>query len=422
MDKLKITGGQRLKGVCQVSGSKNASLPILASTLLTPDRCTVKNVPNLHDIQSTKVLLESLGVKVNWDQENHTIETSASNVTQFLAHYDLVRRMRASVLVLGPLIARFGEAKVSLPGGCAIGSRPVDLHLHGLRGLGSDIEIHDGYIYAKAKKLSGAKIRLEFPSVGATENILMAATLAKGATVIENAAREPEIEDLASFLVSMGAEIEGAGTHEIHIQGKDHLKGCEYSVMSDRIEGGTLLAAGLITGGDVTICGLNPRTISSVLEKFQEAGAEISTKTTSQPFEIRAIARGRLTAIQVETEPYPGFPTDMQAQLMALLCFAEGTSRITESIFENRFMHVQELARLGAKISVKGGVAEVTGQEMLTGAPVMATDLRASACLALAGLAARGDTIVNRIYHLDRGYDGLEKKLRSLGATIERVS
>jgi UDP-N-acetylglucosamine 1-carboxyvinyltransferase len=418
MDRILIRGGRALKGQIPISGAKNAALPILAAGLLTDEPLILKNVPALADIDSMCRLLETLGTKVDADRSSR-VELRTPRLTGTLAAYDLVRKMRASVLVLGPLLARAGEAKVSLPGGCAIGPRPVDLHLKGLSELGAKIELSEGYIHARAPRgLKGANIRLELPSVGATENLLMAACLADGQTVIANAAREPEVVDLARCLVAMGARIEGIGRGTLSIEGVAGLHGAEHAVLPDRIELGTYAIAAAITGGALELEGGRMQLIQTVAEKLEEAGVAV------EPVEcgLRVSGRpGRLTGVDVMTQPYPGFPTDLQAQLMALMCRADGASMITETIFENRFMHVPELMRMGARITVHGGSALIRGVGRLTGAPVMATDLRASVSLILAGLAAEGETVVNRVYHLDRGYERLTEKLVGCGADIQRL-
>lgn len=416
MEKLKVTGGYRLKGEVKVSGAKNAALPILAASLLTADDLVLKNVPHLSDIRTMGKLLSGLGVHVQ--REDETVTLNAKTLDTLTAPYDLVKTMRASVVTLGPMLARFGEARVSLPGGCAIGARPVDQHIKGLKCMGAEVEIDHGYVVAKAKRLKGAHIVTDMVTVTGTENLLMAATLAEGTTVIENAAREPEVVDLADCLTAMGAKIRGAGTPVIEIEGVSELHGATHRVLPDRIETGSFLVAALMTQGDVTVTDAAPHTLDIVLDKLREAGAVIEIGTNW----IRAKMNRRPTAVSVRTVPHPGFPTDMQAQFMALDTIAEGTGRITETIFENRFMHVPELQRLGANITVDGHTAVVTGVEQLSGATVMATDLRASASLVIAGLVASGETIVDRIYHLDRGYDHMEIKLASLGAKIERLS
>ena len=417
MDKIKIIGGKLLNGSIQVSGSKNAALPILISSLLADGPCLFKKVPVLQDIRTTLKLLEHLGVETKSCLEANEVQLNASKVHTTEAPYDLVRTMRASVVVLGPLLARFGKAKVSLPGGCAIGARPINYHLAGLERLGAEIQLEGGYVLASAQKLKGNRVAFEFPSVGATENIMMAAVLADGESLLENCAKEPEIVDLARCLRAMGAQIEGEGTEVIRIQGKSSLVGCTYEIMGDRIEAGTFLAAGFATRGTVRVEGINPDVIEALLIKFEEAGATLTREANA------VIVRGgkRPLATDITTLPYPGFPTDMQAQFMTVMAVADGASVITETIFENRFMHVPELCRLGADITIRGHTALVRGQASLKGAPLMATDLRASASLVLGGLCAEGETIVSRIYHLDRGYEKMEAKLRSLGAEISRI-
>lgn len=416
MEKLKVTGGYRLSGEVKVSGAKNAALPILAASLLTADDLVLKNVPHLSDIRTMGKLLSGLGMRV--ERDNETVTLNAKTLDTLTAPYDLVKTMRASIVTLGPMLARFGEARVSLPGGCAIGARPVDQHIKGLKCMGAEVEIDHGYVVAKAKRLKGAHIVTDMVTVTGTENLLMAATLAEGTTVIENAAREPEVVDLADCLIAMGAKIRGAGTPIIEVEGVQSLHGATHRVLPDRIETGSFLVAALMTQGDVTVTDAAPHTLDIVLNKLREAGAVIEVGTDW----IRAKMDRRPTAVSVRTVPHPGFPTDMQAQFMALDTIAEGTGRITETIFENRFMHVPELQRLGANITVDGHTAVVTGVEQLSGATVMATDLRASASLVIAGLVASGETIVDRIYHLDRGYDHMEVKLAALGAKIERLS
>lgn len=415
MDRLKISGKKRLNGSVAVSGAKNAALPILIASLLSEKKSRFEKVPKLEDITTTIKVLEHLGIQSQWTASN-SLTLDAAKITTQDAPYDLVRKMRASVLVLGPLVARFGYAKVSLPGGCAIGARPINYHLSGIEKLGAKIELESGYVIARADKLKGARINLPFPSVGATENLMMAAALAQGETLIENAAREPEIVDLAVALRSMGLEIEGEGSETIRIQGKNALNGIDHAIMSDRIEAGTFLAAAVATQGDVTISNIQPEHIESALVLLEDAGASIERKAGS----VRARMTGRPKPIEIKTLPYPGFPTDMQAQFMAFLTLASGTSLITETIFENRFMHVPELVRLGANITIRGNTAVVVGVDDLIGAPVMATDLRASASLVIAALAASGESVINRIYHLDRGYEKIEEKLKLLGADIER--
>lgn len=418
MEKLKVTGGYRLKGEVKASGAKNAALPILAASLLTADDLVLNNVPHLSDIRTMGKLLSGLGMVVEREDQSETVRLNAKSLTTLTAPYELVKTMRASIVTLGPMLARFGEARVSLPGGCAIGARPVDQHIKGLQTLGAEVVIDHGYVVAKAKRLKGAHIVTDMVTVTGTENLLMAATLAEGTTVIENAAREPEVVDLANCLTAMGAKIRGAGTPVIEIEGVPSLHGATHSVLPDRIETGSFLVAALMTRGDVTVTHAAPHTLDIVLDKLREAGAQIETGEDW----IRVSIDKRPKAVSVRTVPHPGFPTDMQAQFMALDTIAEGTGRITETIFENRFMHVPELQRLGANITVDGHTAVVTGVEELSGANVMATDLRASASLVIAGLVAKGETIVDRIYHLDRGYDHMEVKLASLGACIERIA
>jgi len=416
MDKLLIEGGVPLTGEIGVSGAKNATLPILTAALLTGEPLTVSNVPHLRDVTTMLNLLAQMGVTVSMD-EKLGVELAASNITDPVASYELVKTMRASVLVLGPLVARCGEARVSLPGGCAIGLRPVDQHLKGLQAMGAEVSIEHGYILVRAKRLRGANICMDLVTVTGTENLMMAATLAAGTTRIENAAREPEVVDLADCLNAMGARVRGAGSDVITIEGVERLRGASYHVMPDRIETGTFLAAAAATGGSIRLTGARPDILDSVLEKLREAGAVIETGRDW----IALKTSGTLSAVNVRTSPYPAFPTDMQAQFMALDSVARGTALVTETIFENRFMHVQELKRLGADIEVEGNTAVVKGVPHLDGATVMATDLRASASLVLAGLIARGTTTVERVYHLDRGYERIEEKLTRLGARIKRV-
>ncbi len=415
MDKLIIKGGRRLKGDVTVSGSKNAALPIFVATILTSGMNEIGNVPFLRDINTTIKVLESLGARV--EGNGHLVRIDSSGINSHEATYDLVKTMRASVLVLGPLLARFGTARVSLPGGCAIGARPINLHLKGLQALGAEITLEHGYVEARAKRLKGARINFDISTVGGTEHLMMAAATAKGETVLENAAREPEILDLAQILIRMGARIEGAGTDTIRIQGVPELTPASYEVMPDRIEAGTFMIAAAITGGDIKIHGMKPEHLDALVFKLQDAGVEI----TSRDNVVRVKGPKKLRGVNIKTRPYPGFPTDMQAQFMALMCLSEGASVISENIFENRFMHVSELLRFGADITVEGNTATVKGGRKLSGAPVMATDLRASASLVLAGLAADNTTEVSRIYHLDRGYESIEKKLAGLGADIVRV-
>lgn len=417
MDKLRITGGSKLHGEVMISGAKNAALPILCASLLSSEPLRLSNVPRLNDISTTLKLLGQMGVKSARD-ENGVMTVQADQVTSLEAPYEMVKTMRASILVLGPLVARFGEARVSLPGGCAIGQRPVDQHIQGLAALGADIRMEHGFVVARANRLKGAVIRTDMVTVTGTENLMMAAVLAEGRTVLENAAREPEVVDLAELLIKMGAKIQGHGTDRIVIEGVATLRGAEHRVTPDRIEAGSFLCAVGAAGGDITLRGAAPETMGATLSKLQEAGLEISTG----PDWIRAVMQTRPRAVDVRTHEYPGFATDMQAQLMALDTIADGTSVIVETIFENRFMHVQELRRLGANIDIDGHTAVVRGVPKLSGATVMATDLRASASLVIAGLAAEGETFVERIYHLDRGYERMEDKLRRLGANIERIS
>jgi UDP-N-acetylglucosamine 1-carboxyvinyltransferase len=418
MTQIQITGGVPLCGEVWISGAKNAVLPILVASLLGDESSRISNVPHLQDVTTTMELLGRMGAELGLD-ENMQIEIDPRGIDRFEAPYDLVKTMRASILVLGPLVARFGRAKVSLPGGCAIGSRPVNLHLHGLQQLGASVEVRNGNIEARADRLHGARIMLDTVTVTGTENILMAATLARGTTVIENAAQEPEVVDLADFLISMGAKIEGAGTNTIEIEGVDRLSGTQYSVLPDRIETGTYLVGCAMTGGKVRCTRARPRHLDAVLDKLSEAGADISV---GEDWIEMDMGGKRPRSIDITTAPYPAFPTDMQAQFTALNTIAEGTGVITETVFENRFMHVQELQRLGADIQVKGNTAIIRGVPKLTGAPIMATDLRASASLVLAGLVADGITTVDRVYHIDRGYEVIEEKLSQLGARIRRVS
>ncbi len=416
MDKIVISGGIPLQGEVQVSGAKNSALPILASTILGGGECVITNVPRVVDVVTMGKLLGMLGVTVEHEGNRAVIKADVIKSTQ--APYELVKTMRASVLVLGPLVARWGEATVSLPGGCAIGSRPVNLHLAGLAKLGAEVSIEHGYIRAKAKRLTGARIYCDTPTVTGTENLMMAASLAQGTTVIENAAKEPEIVDLADFLSKRGARISGAGTDVIAIEGVRELRGSDHEVIPDRIEAGTHLVAGAITKGCVAVNRCRPDHLDPLLSKLQEAGVEVQVE--KERIRIDASKVARLKGVDVRTLPYPGFPTDMQAQMVALMSVAEGTSVVTETVFESRFMHVEELCRMGADIRVEGNRLVITGREQLTGAPVMASDLRASAGLVLAGLAAEGTTEVLRVYHLDRGYERIEEKLRGLGAVIER--
>ncbi len=417
MAQIEIRGGVPLQGEVWISGAKNAVLPILVASLLGDSPSRVSNVPHLQDVTTTMELLGRMGAKLSMDEHMH-IGIDPCSMEHYEAPYELVKTMRASILVLGPLVARYGRARVSLPGGCAIGSRPVDLHLHGLQALGAQVEVVNGNIEARADRLQGNRVILDTVTVTGTENILMAATLARGTTVIENAAQEPEVVDLADFLVAMGARIEGAGSNTITVEGVDSLQGAEFSVLPDRIETGTYLAAGVMTGGRVRCTRARPSHLDAVLVKLAETGADISVGEDWIELDMRG---RRPKSVDVTTAPYPGFPTDMQAQFMALNTIAEGTGVITETIFENRFMHVQELQRLGADIRVKGNTAIISGTPGLNGAPIMATDLRASASLVLAGLVADGVTTVDRVYHIDRGYEIIEEKLRALGARIRRV-
>ncbi len=418
MDKLLIEGGSTLGGTVRVSGAKNAALPILAGTLLASDPVTVRNVPHLKDVTTTLSLLQMMGVEVTVDDKLN-VEVDASNVASYEAPYELVKTMRASILVLGPLVARFGHADVSLPGGCAIGARPVNLHVAGLQSMGADVSVENGFIKARAERLKGAHIVFDTVTVTGTENLLMAAVLADGETVLENAAREPEVTDLAAFLTTLGAKIEGAGSSTITVQGVESLGGGEHSVLPDRIEAGTYLVAAAMTGGKIRLEGAAPDTLEAVLIKLGEAGAEINVGDDWIELDMHG---KRPVAVDIRTAPYPAFPTDMQAQFCALNAVARGYATITETIFENRFQHVLELQRMGADIQMEGHTAIITGVDRLTAAPVMATDLRASAGLVLAGLAADGETLVDRIYHVDRGYERIEEKLGRLGATIRRVN
>ncbi|MCU7842453.1 MAG: UDP-N-acetylglucosamine 1-carboxyvinyltransferase [Candidatus Thiodiazotropha sp. (ex Monitilora ramsayi)] len=417
MDKLIIRGGNPLSGDVRIAGAKNAALPILAATLLADGPMRVGNVPHLHDITTTMELLGGMGVTLVVD-EKMAIEVDSNSIKEFSAPYELVKTMRASILVLGPMLARFGKADVSLPGGCAIGSRPVNLHIDGLRAMGADIEVENGYIRSRCKRLHGARIVMDLVTVTGTENLMMAAALAKGTTQIENAAREPEVIDLADCLNSMGAKITGAGTPTITIEGVDELKGTDYNVLPDRIETGTFMVAAAITRGSIRVRDTRPELIDSVTQKLREAGAKIEVGEDWITLDME----GRQPkAVDIHTAPYPAFPTDMQAQFTALNSVAEGVGVVTETIFENRFMHVQELQRMGAQIRLEGNTAICTGSKKLTGAPVMATDLRASASLVLAGLVAEGETLVDRIYHIDRGYQNIEEKLAGLGGEIHRL-
>ena len=417
MDKLLISGGKPLEGEIRISGAKNAALPILAATLLADDPVTIGNIPHLQDITTTMELLGRMGVNLTLG-DKMTIEVDPTTITSQVAPYDLVKTMRASILVLGPLLAKFGSAEVSLPGGCAIGSRPVNLHIDGLRAMGADVEVENGYIKAKAERLKGAVIVMDMVSVTGTENLMMAAALADGITTIENAAREPEVVDLADFLNSMGAKIKGAGTTKIEIEGVTKLHGTKYDVLPDRIETGTYLVAAAMTGGKVKLKDTDASLLDAVVNKLRDAGAEIEVGKDWISLDMKG---KRPKAVNIKTAPYPAFPTDMQAQFVAMNAIADGTSTIAETIFENRFMHVLEMQRMGADIQIEGNTAICTGKDKLQAAPVMATDLRASASLVLAALVAEGETEVLRIYHIDRGYERIEEKLMQLGASIRRV-
>ena len=417
MARIVIEGGIPLNGEVWISGAKNAVLPILSACLLSDEPCVIGNVPHLHDVTTTMELLGQMGVQLVVD-ERMRIEMDPRSVHTLFAPYDLVKTMRASILVLGPLLARYGEAEVSLPGGCAIGSRPVDLHIKGMAALGAEIKVENGYIRARCKRLKGARICLDLVTVTGTENVLMAATLAEGTTIIENAAQEPEVVDLANFLNAMGARVEGAGSSTIVVHGVERLHGCEYDVLPDRIETGTFLVAGAISQGKVTVKRARPETLDAVLNKLMETGAHLDIGEDYISLDMKG---RRPKAVNLTTAPYPAFPTDMQAQFTALNCIAEGVGTITETVFENRFMHVHELQRLGADIRLQGNTAIVAGVPTMTGAPLMATDLRASASLVLAGLAANGETEVDRVYHIDRGYECIEEKLGALGARIRRL-
>jgi UDP-N-acetylglucosamine 1-carboxyvinyltransferase len=415
MQKLVIEGGHRLNGEVRISGAKNAALPIMCASILTEEVLHLGNLPDMHDVATMVKLLQQMGVVVEFSEQQARFNGAALNKPE--APYDMVKTMRAAILVLGPLLTRFGEARVSLPGGCAIGSRPVDLHIKGLIAMGAEIHIEHGYIHATAKRLHGARICFDLISVTGTENLMMAAVLADGITVLENAAREPEVVDLANCLIAMGANIEGAGSDKITIVGVDKLHGASYNVMPDRIESGTFLVAAAATGGCITLTHARADILDSVLDKLREAGATVEVSGDR----IRLEMTGRPKAVNLRTAPYPAFPTDMQAQFMALNAIAEGSSIVVETIFENRFMHVQELQRLGAQIDIEGNTAVIQGCETLEGATVMATDLRASASLVIAGMVAKGETTVDRIYHLDRGYEHIEAKLSALGAKIRRI-
>ncbi len=421
MDKLLIQGGARLHGEVTISGAKNAALPILCAALLAEDTLELSSVPKLKDVGTTISLLQHMGVKIN--RQADKVDLDARDIQVFEAPYEMVKTMRASILVLGPLLARFGKARVSLPGGCAIGSRPVDLHIKGLQAMGAAIRIEHGYIEATTehlpnKRLQGARYYMDLVTVTGTENLMMAAALANGTTVLENAAKEPEVVDMAECLIKMGAKIKGAGTDVITIEGVDKLHGATHQVVCDRIEAGTYMVAAAMTGGEIKLLNVKENLLDAVIEKLREAGAEVTCEQNT----ITVKSDGKLKAVNIRTAPHPAFPTDMQAQFMALNTVAEGVSKVTETIFENRFMHVQEMQRLGANIDIDGNTALVIGVKHLEGATVMATDLRASASLVLAGLVAKGQTVIERIYHLDRGYENLEEKLNALGANVKRVS
>lgn len=417
MDKLSIIGGKALSGSVRIAGAKNSALPILASTLLASEPVTIKNLPHLHDVTTMIELLGRMGVSMLVG-EKLSLEIDPRSINSFVASYELVKTMRASILVLGPLVARYGEARVSLPGGCAIGSRPVDLHIRGLEAMGAKVDVEDGYIHAVADRLQGAHIFFDTVTVTGTENILMAATLAEGETIIDNAAKEPEVVDLAECLIAMGAKITGHGTDTIRVEGVERLNGCDFSVLPDRIETGTYLVAAAATGGSITVKDTRPDILEAVLVKLEEAGAQIETGPNWIKLDM---AGKRPKAVTIKTAPYPAFPTDMQAQFSALNAVAEGSGLITETIFENRFMHINEMARMGANVKVEGNTVIHEGIERLQAAPVMATDLRASASLVIAALVADGETVIDRIYHIDRGYDCIEEKMGALGASIKRV-
>lgn len=417
MDQLIIEGGRTLSGEIRISGAKNAALPILAATLLTDKPVVIRNVPHLQDITTTITLLSQMGSSITME-ESMGLEVINNNIQSCLAPYDMVKTMRASILVLGPLLARYGHAEVSLPGGCAIGPRPVNLHLQGLEAMGAEIEVENGYIKARVDKLKGARLNMEMVTVSGTENLMLAAVLARGTTVIENAAREPEVEDLARCLIRMGARIEGHGTERLEIEGVDELQGTEHRILPDRIEAGTYLVAAMMTGGEIKVRDIQPRLLDAVLERLQKAGGVINC---GEDYVHLCANERRPVAVDIRTAPFPGFPTDMQAQLAAMNCVANGRAVITEEVFVHRFMHVQELRRMGAELRLEGNTLISNGVARLTGAPVMATDLRASASLVLAGLVASGTTVVDRVYHIDRGYETIEEKLTRLGARIRRV-
>jgi UDP-N-acetylglucosamine 1-carboxyvinyltransferase len=415
LDKLIIHGGKRLKGEVAISGAKNAALPIMAASLLSSGYSTISRVPDLRDIMTMGRLLANLGAGFHYEDRKAVINTEKIKIYE--APYDLVRKMRASILVLGPLLSRYGKAKVSLPGGCAIGARPINFHLNGLEKMGAEIKLESGYVIAKSKRLRGASLYFDIPTVTGTENLMMAASLAKGSTLLENAAREPEVTDLANALISMGAKIKGAGESVIEIEGVDELKPVDYTIIPDRIEAGTFMAIAGITGGDIILKGCIEKHLDASIMKLKEAGLSFE----NVPDGLRVTGPGRPASSDIKTQPYPGFPTDMQAQFMSLMCIADGTSIIKEAIFENRFMHVAELKRMGADITVEGGVSTVRGISKLKGAPLMATDLRASASLIVAALAAKGETVIHRIYHLERGYENMDGKLSKIGADVKRV-
>ena len=418
MDKFRIQGPSRLQGTVKASGAKNAALPALTASLLTDGTLRLDRVPDVRDIRTLRVLLEELGIESHFESSGTLCLQAGQDLSSYEAPYDQVKKMRASILVLGPLTAKRGRAKVSLPGGCAIGVRPIDQHIAGLKALGADVELEHGYVLTRAKRLRGTRFQFSVPTVTGTENLMMAATLARGETVLENCACEPEVADLADLLIGLGAEIEGGGTHTIHIQGKEELGSGHHQVVADRIEGGTYLIGAAMTGGDVCLEGARPEHLRVLMEELSAVGAEV----TSGKDWIRVRSRGELQARSITTAPHPGFPTDLQAQFMAMLTQAHGSGEVHETIFENRFQHVAELLRMGANISIEENRARVTGPTALSGAHVMATDLRASACLVLAGLVAEGETLVSRIYHLDRGYHEMETKLERLGARVERVA
>ncbi|MEO5377356.1 MAG: UDP-N-acetylglucosamine 1-carboxyvinyltransferase [Magnetococcus sp. DMHC-6] len=417
MDKILVRGGAPLIGTIPISGAKNATLPALAASLLTEEKIHLANIPHLRDVTTMLELLAQHGADITID-EKLGVEIDCSNIHNLLAPYDLVRTMRASILVMGPLVARFGRADISLPGGCAIGSRPVNFHLKGLEAMGADIQLEGGYIHVRAKRLRGAEIIFDLVTVTGTENLMMAATLASGRTILENAACEPEVVDLAEFLCKMGARISGAGTSTIIIDGVSTLHEAQHDILPDRIETGTFMVAAAITNGDVTLTHTRPQILDATIDKLRQAGVQIDLTENT----IRVLGNGRIKAFDIKTLPYPGFPTDLQAQMMVLISISEGIGTITETIFENRFMHVSELHRMGANITLHGNTAVVRGVDKLHGAPVMATDLRASASLVLAGLAAQGETLISRVYHIDRGYERIEEKLLALGAKIQRLS